>query len=204
MHPEFRSLLQARREILECFPRLANVRWRIKSPYDRSYKCIAWAACRTDHIWWPHEEDPIPEGVYWPPGIPRNRKVETFVQAFEHLGYKVCGLDSSFEFGYQRVAIYAWNPQFATHMARQHFWGRGWLSKPGMYEDIVHETLESIASDPPYKDSDYGEVFQILKRSWWDALINLCLFRCVWYAFRFEVYRLTNWIRGLLGIVQRA
>jgi len=77
--------------------------------------------------------------------------------------------------------------------------GKGWLSKPGMYEDIVHETLESIASDEPYKDTDYGEVFQILKRSWWKGLVNLCLFRCCWYALRFEIYRLINECRKIIG-----
>ena len=123
VHPEFRSAAQVRKDLLDVFPRLADVQWRVKSPFDRTYKCIAWAACRTDHIWWPHEDDPLPKGIYWPPGIPRNRKVETFVQAFERLGYRPCGKDSSFEFGYQKVAIYAWNPDFVTHMARQHFLG---------------------------------------------------------------------------------
>jgi hypothetical protein len=182
--------MQARRELEDVFPRLANTRWKLKSPFNRYYKCIAWAACRTDHIWWPHEEDPIPEGVYWPPGIPRNRRVQTFVQAFERLGYRPCGKDSSsFEFGYQKVAIYAWDPDTTTHMARQQFFGKRWLSKPGAYEDILHDTLECIASDPPYRDADYGEVLEILKRSWWTALINLCIFRCVWHASKFAFYR---------------
>ncbi len=189
MRAEFRPLAEARKELEDVFPRLTGTRWQIKSPFDRTYKCIAWAACRTDHIWWPHEDDPIPLGVYWPPGIPRNQKVQTFVQAFERLGYRRCGKDASFEFGYQKVAIYAWDPDTTTHMARQHFFGRRWLSKPGAYEDIVHDTLECIASDRPYHDDDYGEVFQILKRSWWSAFLNNCLFCCCWQASKFMLYR---------------
>lgn len=191
MAAEFRPVAKARKELEDVFPRLANTDWTIKSPFDRTYKCIAWAACRTDHIWWPHEDDPLPPGVYWPPGIPRNCRVQTFVEAFERLGYQRCGRDSSqFEFGYQEVAIYAWDADTTTHMARQQFLGSKWLSKPGMYEDIVHETLESIASNPPFRGDDYGVVFEILKRSWWSALKNFCIFRCAWHSAKFLAYRL--------------
>ena len=191
MRPEYRPYAIVRQEIEEAFPRLSSLQWRIKSPRDRTYKCIAWAACRTDNIWWPHAEDPIPPGVYWPPGIPRNCKVETFVQAFEPLGFRLCD-NSDFEFGYQKVAIYALDQDSTTHMARQHFLGRGWLSKPGILADILHPTLESIANDPPYDEDDYGRVFAIMKGSWLTGLLNLGLFRCAWYAVRFLVYRLTH------------
>lgn len=192
MHPEFRPIARSRAEIENAFERLKRVEWKVRSPFDRTYKCIAWAACRTDHIWWPHEEDPIPPGVYWPPGIPRNRNVGTFIQAFEELGYHHCD-DASFEFGYQKVAIYGLDVDTVTHMARQHFFGKGWLSKLGAFEDIVHPTLESIASDPPHRpDYDYGEVLQVLRRSWLTAFLRLCLFRCSWYALVFWFYRATG------------
>ncbi len=191
MQPEYRPAPMTRRAILTCFPRLRNVRWRIKSPFDRSYKCIAWAACRTDYIWWPYQDDPPPLGVYWPPGIPRNRKVDSFVAAFEQLGYERCD-NRDFEFGYQKVAIYAWDMNTTTHMARQHFLGRGWLSKPGILEDILHPTLESIESEPPHGGADYGIVFQVMRRNWWKGLLNLCLFRCAWYAVVFWLYRLRH------------
>jgi hypothetical protein len=158
---------------------------------DRTYKCIAWAACRTDHIWWPYGNEPAPVGVYWPPGIPHDTEVSTFVKAFEKLGYRTCG-SSTFEFGYQKVAIYALDAYTVTHMARQRFWGNGWLSKPGILEDIIHETLESIESDPPYNDSDYGKVLAVLKRSWIVGLYRGSIFRCGWYAFRFWLFRLSQ------------
>lgn len=192
MDPEDHPVEVLRDEIEEAFPRLEGQIWRLKSPKDRSYQCIAWAACRTDHIWWPYQDDPPPLGLYWPPGVPANCKVETFVQAFEPLGYRRCD-SREFEFGYQKVAIYAWDVNTTTHMARQHFCGRGWLSKPGRLADIVHPTLESLESDPPYSGTDYGKIFQILKRSWVAALItDFGLFRCAWYAFRFWLYRVTH------------
>jgi hypothetical protein len=192
LDPEFRPAAAVRSDIEDAFERLKGAPWSIRSPFDRTYKCIAWAACRTDHIWWPVDSDPLPDGVYWPPGIPRNEKLETFVKAFEYLGYRCCD-SASFEFGYQKVAIYAWDEDTVTHMARQHFLGNGWLSKPGMLEDIVHPTLESIASDPPYQGGDYGKVFQIMKRSWITALLRLCLFRCYWHSLRFWWYRTFRW-----------
>jgi hypothetical protein len=188
---EFRPATVVRKSIETAFPRLKHAPWKVKSPFDRTYKCIAWAACRTDNIWWPHGMDPVPRGLYWPPGIPHDTKVDTFVKAFERLGYRRCD-NEEFEVGYQKVAIYAWDEDTTTHMARQHFLGRGWLSKPGQLEDILRFTLDSIGSDPPYRGDDYGRVFQILKRSWPTAFCRFCLFRCGWYAFRFWLYRCTH------------
>src|SRR5262249_34826352 len=141
---------------------------------------------------WPYGEEPAPIGVYWPPGIPHATKVETFVKAFEGLGYRRCG-SRSFEFGYQKVAIYAWDEDSVKHMARQQFWGHGWLSKPGILEDIVHPTLESIESDEPYSGNDYGRVFQVMKRSWLTGILNRGLLRSTWYALRFCWHRIWHY-----------
>jgi hypothetical protein len=52
------------------------------------------------------------------------------MEAFQKsLGYQACN-HSDFEFGYQKIAIYA-DALAATHMARQRFLGGGWLSKVG-------------------------------------------------------------------------
>jgi len=185
--PEFRPSSQVRHAIVSYFPRLENASWRAASPFDRSYKCIAWAACRTGTIWWPDEENPLPIGVYWPPWAARDERLDTFVRVFAALGYEVCDKDD-FEFGYQKVAMYALNEEHVTHMARQHFFGRGWLSKPGMLEDIVHADLKCIETHPDGL-SDYGTVHRIMRRSWWVALVNLCLFRCFWYALKFWLCR---------------
>jgi len=105
----------------------------------------------------------------------------------QRFGYRKCQ-SNAFEFGFQKVAIYA-NDLGVTHMARQHFWGRGWLSKLGEEEDILHLKLADIQGDPSPNAGQYGEVAQILKRSWWTAIVRLCLFRSSWAAFKFWVYR---------------
>jgi hypothetical protein len=191
--PQFRLSREIRVGIVTAFPKLNNLPWKYRSPYDDTYKCIAWAAGRTDNIWWPVDDDPPPPGVYWPPGVPRDLKVSSFIQAFEVIGYECCS-NSDFEFGYQKVAIYALDPDETTHMARQHFFGRGWLSKPGELEDIIHPTLESIESNLPsyVRHRGYGKVFQIMKRSWWRGLMGVELCRCVWWAFFFWCLRLVK------------
>ena len=114
--------------------------------------------------------------------------VNCFVEMFEKkFGYMRCD-NPNFEFGYQKVAIYA-NDGGATHMARQHFGGRGWLSDLGEGEDIVHEKLEDIQGDMATAAQQYGEVAQVLKRSWWTALLHLCPFHLCWAHLRFWIYR---------------
>jgi hypothetical protein len=182
--------------VRECFhsifPNLKNTPWSIKSPWNDSYKCIAWAACRTDVIWWPVDGDPQ---TYWPPGAPLDDSIHAFLQAFARLGYAPCD-NPDFEFGYQKVAIYATSDGRVKHMARQHFLGRGWLSKCGSLEDILHANLQCIEGDPSRWEEalgrSYGQVKQILKRSWWTATVHRCLFRCFWEAAKFWLYRLMH------------
>ena len=176
-----------RTELESIFRNLTNTTWRIKSPWDDTYQCIAWAACRTDSIWWPVDIPP-PPGSYWPSTLPIDDKVEYFVQAFAALGYGPCG-NCDFEFGYQKIAIYAGDDGHVRHMARQHFFGKGWLSKLGKLEDIFHADLRSIEGDPSPNSYEYGRVAQVLKRSWWVSLRNLCLLRCVYHALKFCFYR---------------
>src|ERR1700719_1949278 len=109
------------------FPGLTTVRWIPKSPFDDTYQCIAWAAGDTSRKWWPIN---IPPLCYWPANVPFDETVSGFIQAFETLGYRATQ-NRAFEFGHQKVAIYANAVGVVTHMARQHFFGRGWLSKPG-------------------------------------------------------------------------
>lgn len=120
--------------------------------------------------------------------VPQAAPVEYFIQGFKLLGYEPCE-SSAFEFGYQKVAVYA-NDMGVTHMARQHFLGRGWLSKLGDWEDILHSELKDVEGDMSPMAGQYGRVVQILKRSWGVALFKLCLFRCCWAAFKHWLYRL--------------
>jgi hypothetical protein len=114
--------------------------------------------------------------------------VDAFVQAFETLGYKQTRV-RAFEFGLQKVAIFAKENGMVTHMARQHLFGRGWLSKLGDLEDILHPDLESIEGDSSPAALGYGTVAQILERNWW-AASKFGLFRCCWAGFRFWLYRI--------------
>jgi hypothetical protein len=185
----FRSATEARDQLHRELPSLATASWHIKSPLDTNYQCIAWAACRTDRAWWPWDHP----RYYWPPGF---RKfpvysavpVDSFAELFEKkFGYRRCQ-SSAFEFGYQKVVIYA-NALGVTHMARQHFWGLGWLSKLGDEEDILHSQLADVEGDIAPMAQQYGRVAQIMKRSWWAALIRLCLFRSCWASLKFWFYR---------------
>ena len=96
--------------------------------------------------------------------------MDTFVEAFGRLGYKECD-SREFEVGYQKVAIYATVNRRVKHMARQHFLGKGWLSKLGGLEDILHPQLGDIEGDASPLTTEYGEVVQILKRNWITAIV---------------------------------
>jgi hypothetical protein len=185
----FRSAADARDQLHREIPNLITADWSVKSPFNTEYQCIAWAACRTDRRWWPWD-DP---SLYWPPGFKKlpvgdPAPAAHFMEVFEkRFGYRSCG-KPDFEFGYQKVAIYE-NALGVTHMARQHLLGRGWLSKLGIEEDIVHQLATDVEGDYSAAANTYGLVAQYMKRSWWAALVRTCLFRCMWASFRFWVYR---------------
>ena len=119
--------------------------------------------------------------------------VDYFVRGFRQLGYEPCE-DRGFEFGYQKIAIYA-NDAGVQHMARQHFWGGGWLTKAGLLEDFLHLQLEDIEGDMWAPAREYGRVAKVLKRSWFVAM-RFGLFREWWEALKFAAYRLVHpsWI----------
>jgi hypothetical protein len=176
------------------FPNLTKADWLVRSPFDDSYQCIAWAAGRTDRSWWPNRD------YYWPAGLPtvdppEIATVADFSLGFETLGYEKCD-SSAFEIGYQKLAIYA-NEVGVTHMARQHFLGRGWLSKLGDLEDILHRELEDVEGSTSALAGQYGKVVQILRRNWWTA-VRYGLFRTWWAGFRFWVLR----VKARLGFVK--
>lgn len=184
MTPDFRSAREVREDFHNRFPLLKHTVWSIKSPSDNTYQCFAWAACRTGILWWP-------KGFYWPPNSPPINSVDFFVIEFGKVGYKPCK-NSNYEFGYQKVAIYTTIDGSVTHMARQHFFGRGWLSKIGDFEDILHANLESIEGNPSPYSGTYGQVALILKRNWWETIFHLCLFRSIFCSFKFLIYRIKH------------
>lgn len=134
------------------FPNLGNNDYRITSPTDDDYNCIAWAAEEDDRWWWP-----VPSPfAYWPAGLPRVVTLDNFIHAFRTLRFELTE-NAALEAGVEKVAIYVDVNLTPTHMARQRASG-SWTSKLGPQEDIEHDSLESL------EGSVYGRVAQILER----------------------------------------
>jgi hypothetical protein len=151
-------------------------------PKPGAYNCIAWAAHDKDEWWWPAPS------AYWPPWSARVSHIENFLSAFEGLGYRRC-LSSAYEFGYEKVAIYAIHPSFAkqpvptdftvlskwavTHMARQLSDG-SWTTKAGGAEDFTHFTLDAIEV---YGPDGYGCPVLYMKRH---LILGCCVRPAMW------------------------
>jgi hypothetical protein len=133
------------------FPELQISPFRVTSPADDKYNCIAWAARDSSDWWWP-TGDAAP---VWPPEVARHLSLDAFTAAFATLGY-VGAADESVEPGMEKVAIFADAAGTPTHAARQLASGR-WTSKLGQAEDIEHE-LRALEGEI------YGAVALILKR----------------------------------------
>jgi hypothetical protein len=135
------------------FPALRGTGYRVTSPPDRKYNCIAWAAGDTAQVWWPDEAD-TPDSAYWPSGVQRQETLDAFRDAFASLGYTVCN-DDRLELGFEKVALFALLG-VPKHAARQLPNGR-WTSKLGEWEDIEH-ALHDLTG------MVYGSVALVLKR----------------------------------------
>src|SRR5262249_30079084 len=132
-------------------PRLQSSSYRVTSPPDRAYTCIAWSVGKCDQWWWP---DPIGES-YWPPEAPREETLPAFILAYAGLGFEPDATESV-ETGFEKVAIFVATGGKPTHAARQLPSGR-WTSKLGRSEDIEHD-LRDIEGEI------YGTVAMILRR----------------------------------------
>lgn len=124
------------------FPNLDPSNARITSSASATYNCVAWAAGDTTAWWWP---EPQLQGYHWPPGVPRNVTLQSFVLAFEHLGYRVC-TSGMLEEGVEKIALYAASDGEPTHAARQLANG-GWTSKLGMAEENYRMAEEAVLID---------------------------------------------------------
>jgi hypothetical protein len=135
----------------QVFPQLTDDNHVETSPHDATYNCIGHAA--GTRLWW--EPGPTLGGaLYWPPNVPQEKTIASYVEAYATKGYVECS-DGDFEPGFEKVALYALNgtPQ---HAARQ-LDGTYWTSKLGQGEDISHQ-LDDLAG------SFYGYVIKYLKR----------------------------------------
>lgn len=140
-------------ELARIFPQLESAPYKVTSPEDVKYNCVAWAAGPGEvrRKWWP-----APSPFYYWPVEPREETVAGFIRAFGQLGYAVCDT-GDLEPGYERLAVYADETDTPTHMARQLPTGH-WTSKLGELEDIQHVGLDQLNC------RDYGRVVRFLKR----------------------------------------
>lgn len=139
------------KELEEDCPRLIGSGYRITSPIDAAYNCVAYAFGDTRNFWY----DVQIAGYYWPPGVPSADTWEGWVKAFQIHGY-VETADSSFENGFEKVAIYG-SQECPEHVARQKANG-SWASKMGKGHDIEHQRLSDLEGEM------FGTVRKIMKR----------------------------------------
>lgn len=137
-------------QLSRSFPRLVEAGFAETSPATSRYNCLAWAAGQTDQWWWPDRCGTY----YWPESAPRQETIESFVQAFEALGYVLCD-DGGLERGHEKVALYVRDGK-PTHAARQLPDGT-WTSKLGRQIDIAH-TVSALEGPA------YGLIAAFLKR----------------------------------------
>ncbi|WP_319504708.1 hypothetical protein [Bacteroides graminisolvens] len=146
--------------IITGFPGLADdENFKLTSPVDSNYNCIAWAYNYKDRWMWPHDKSTSDlDGVcYWPDGILKEPDVQAFKEAFQLKGYEVCD-NPDFEPKYQKIALYVVpGTTECTHASRQLRNGF-WTSKLGQAFDIQHGTPYTI------EGTGYGEVHCIMRR----------------------------------------
>jgi hypothetical protein len=104
------------------FPALSGSGYEVTSPAAPDYNCIAWAADDTSR-WWEPVPIPLPS-YYWPPGVAPELTLASYVQAFESIGYRICG-DDTLQEGVEKIAVYVSADGFPTHAARQLASGSG-------------------------------------------------------------------------------
>lgn len=137
--------------MFKLFPQLQKTGFRLTSPEDGDYNCIAWAAEENDIWWWPDQQGT----AYWPPNAPREETLDAFIEAYGQIGYQVCDNDQ-LEDGFDKIAIYALN-NIPTHAARQLRSGK-WTSKLGESYDIEHDFIAGVSGPA------YGDCSLIMKR----------------------------------------
>jgi len=137
-------------DLEEVCPRLKHCSYKITSPKDPRYNCVAYAVGDLKAFWY----DAGVKGYYWPPGVSSSETIEGWVKVFELHGYRETQ-DRTLEPEYEKIAIYA-SAEGPEHVARQKASGI-WTSKMGKGVDLEH-TLEALEGD------FYGKVVKIMKR----------------------------------------
>lgn len=129
-------------EILNAFPGLRyDMGFKVTSPENPDYNCIAWALGYNDHWLWP--DDGVDGVELWPQNGCEDICLNTFIEAFRGQGYDICD-DAEYVNGVEKIALYAYpDSQDFTHAARQLANGM-WTSKLGNSFDIQHSTPYTI------------------------------------------------------------
>lgn len=130
-----------REAIDDHFPNLAADGYRITSPGDDSYNCVAWVA-RDLSRWW----EPAFDGAFWPREVNESEledgDLDEYLEVFRAMGFKLCG-SAALEHGAEKIAIFANGSDF-QHVAYQRSDGE-WSSKLGSLNDVRHRNCESLS-----------------------------------------------------------
>lgn len=141
-------------QIIAWFPKLQDdPLFRLTSPTDYNYNCIAWAMGLNDRWCWPWSTYGNP--VFWPSEPTDDLPLEAFVKLFETIGYEIC-LSEEVENCLTKVALFVDDTNSVSHAARQLPDGT-WTSKLGPLNDIRH-SLHALEGDI------YGNVHCIMQR----------------------------------------
>jgi hypothetical protein len=97
-------------------------------------------------------------GYHWPVNPSTGETLSSIIVAFGTEGYQVCD-DSSFEKGFEKIAVYVDDDGDWTHTARQLTETMQWTSKLGDGVDVRHSTLEGISGEL------YGYPRRFMKRA---------------------------------------
>lgn len=120
------------------------------------YNCIAWAVRNEEDVIWPDED----EQWGWPPQVERQETLAALQGFFLLSGFKACGVDTKFQEGLEKVALYVLEGR-AKHAARQLPSGRykgQWTSKLGGGADVRHSTAEAL------QGKYYGMISSVMAR----------------------------------------
>jgi hypothetical protein len=138
----------------EKFPKLRSGLYKVKSPKDRKYNCLAFAANDTQHNWQYTGPGKL-GGYFWPEEV-EGDSLDDVIKVYGLLGFKLCDT-SEVEPDIVKIAIYIDRDLAPSHVARQTRRGT-WKSKLGRGKDIEHGALELLEGD------EYGKVVKYMKR----------------------------------------
>jgi hypothetical protein len=107
-----------------------------------NYNGLAWALGTMQRNFDPQKI----AGYYWPPGIPREQNITSYLKVLESQKYDLIAADDRLEEGWEKIAVYVNAEGEPRHFAHQLEDGK-WESKLADLIDIVHDDLECLEGD---------------------------------------------------------